>query len=56
MLGKSSVFPEGVVDVSIIVPTCFENPLKGESIKFTEDVLAQKKRAVPLRLPFAPYH
>jgi predicted nucleic acid-binding protein len=57
MPGKSSAFPEGVVDVSIIVPTCFENPLKEESIKFTEDVLAQKKRAVlPVTALMGAYH
>jgi len=46
MPGRSPVCPEGVIDVGILVPACFENPLKEESIEFIEDVLAQKKRAL----------
>lgn len=45
-LKESSVCPEGVADVSIIVVSCFENPLKEHGIAFLRDVLTQKKHVV----------
>ncbi|MEM4416992.1 MAG: PIN domain-containing protein [Nitrososphaerota archaeon] len=57
MRGGSSAYPEGVVDVSIIVPTCFENPIKEESIAFLADVLLQKKKAaMPVTAVIGAYH
>ena len=57
MRGRSSAYPEGVVDVSIIVPTCFENPLKEESISFLSDVLLQKRKtAIPVTALIGAYH
>jgi len=48
---------EGVVDVSIIVPACFENPLKEYSIDFIEVVLTQEKPAVlPVTTTMGTYH
>jgi hypothetical protein len=32
MQGGSSDYLEGVMDVSILIPACFENPLKEHSI------------------------
>ncbi|MDJ0270530.1 MAG: hypothetical protein NXY59_08295 [Aigarchaeota archaeon] len=53
----SSAYPEGVVDVSIIVPTCFENPLKERSINFLSEVLLQKRRvALPVTAVIGAYH
>ena len=50
-------YSEGVVDVSIIVPTCFENPLKEDSIRFLSDVLLQKRRiAIPVTAVIGAYH
>ncbi len=54
---ESSVYPEGVIDVSIIVPACFQNPLKGDSIAFVSDVLAQRRRvALPTTAVVGAYH
>ncbi len=50
-------FPEGVVDVSILVPACFENPLKEFSINFIESVLTQESHAVlPVTATLGAYH
>ena len=49
--------PEGVVDVSIIIPSCFENPLKAHSIDLLADVLTQNKRAIiPVSALLGAYH
>lgn len=56
-LGGSSAYSEGVVDVSIIIPTCFENPLKESSIRFLSEVLLQKRRvAIPVTAVIGAYH
>ena len=48
---------EGVVDVSLLIPACFENPLKESAIKFLADVLTQKSRAViPVTAVIGAYH
>ncbi|MEM3438017.1 MAG: hypothetical protein QXP55_05785 [Nitrososphaerales archaeon] len=53
----SSVYPEGVLDVSIIIPACFNNPLKEYCIAFLSDVLIQKKRiALPISSIIGAYH
>lgn len=53
----SSAYPEGVLDVGILVPACFENPLKEYSITFLSEVLTQKKRAaLPASAIIGAYH
>ncbi|MBO3754357.1 MAG: PIN domain-containing protein [Candidatus Brockarchaeota archaeon] len=50
-------YPEGVLDVSILIPACFENPLKEYSIAFLSEVLTQKKRAaLPVPAVLGTYH
>lgn len=39
-------YVEGVVDVSIVVPSCFSNPLKECAIDFLTEVLTQKRREI----------
>ncbi|MEM2417067.1 MAG: PIN domain-containing protein [Nitrososphaerota archaeon] len=57
MLKESLAYPEGVVDVSIVVVTCFDNPLKEYSITFLYDVLTQKRRAaLPISSIIGAYH
>jgi len=50
-------YPEGVLDVSILIPACFENPLKEHTIAFLSEVLTQKKRAaLPVSAVMGAYH
>jgi predicted nucleic acid-binding protein len=50
-------YVEGVLDVSIMVPCCFDNPLKELATNFVADVLTQKKRAVvPATSVIGAYH
>jgi len=50
-------YVEGVLDVSVLVPACFENPLKELATNFLAEVLAQKSRAViPVTSIIAAYH
>jgi len=57
MRGGSLAYPEGVLDVSILIPACFENPLKEHSIAFLSEVLTQKKRAaLPVSAVLGAYH
>jgi hypothetical protein len=57
MRGESLACPEGVVDVSIVIPSCFENPLKAHSIDLLADVLTQRKRAIlPVSAILGAYH
>jgi len=37
---------EGVVDVGIIVPICFDNPLKRYAVEFLAEVLSWRKRII----------
>ena len=54
---ENSACPEGVVDVSVVVPCCFENPLKPYSITFLSEVLKQKKKAlIPVATILGAYH
>ncbi len=49
--------PEGVIDVSIVVPCCFENPLKEHSIAFLSEVLKQEKNSlIPVSSVLGAYH
>jgi predicted nucleic acid-binding protein len=57
MQRRSLAYPEGVLDVSILVPACFENPLKEHSITFLSEIMLQKKRAVlPTPAVMGAYH
>lgn len=57
MRGESLACPEGVVDVSVIIPSCFENPLKAHSIDLLVDVLTQRRRAIlPVSAILGAYH
>ncbi len=53
----SSAYVRGVVDVSIVVPACFENPLKEEAIDFLSAVLVQEVPAkIPVTAILGAYH
>ncbi len=55
--GENSAYTNGVVDVGILVPTCFDNPLKEHSTAFLTDVLTQKKQAaIPITAIIGAYH
>ena len=55
--GKNSAYADGVVDVGIVVPTCFDNPLKEHGTAFLADVLTQKKKvAIPITAIIGAYH
>jgi len=57
MRGGSSAYPEGVLDVSILIPVCFENPLKRHSISFISEALTRKRRAaIPVSAILGAYH
>jgi len=54
--GESSGF-EGIVDVSIVVPVTFDNPLKEEAVEFLAEVLSRRKRAIiPITSVIGAYH
>jgi predicted nucleic acid-binding protein len=55
--GENSAYTDGVVDVGIVVPTCFDNPLKEHCTAFLADVLTQKKQAaIPITTIIGAYH
>ncbi|MEM0053392.1 MAG: hypothetical protein QXL89_04345 [Nitrososphaeria archaeon] len=57
MQEESLVYSEGVVDVSIIVPACFNNPLKDDSISFLTQVLSWKRKAkIPISSIIGAYY
>jgi len=48
---------EGVVDVGIIVPLCFDNPLREDAVDFVSEILSQRRRAViPITSVVGTYH
>ncbi|MGB9718777.1 MAG: type II toxin-antitoxin system VapC family toxin [Thermoproteota archaeon] len=47
---------EGVVDVSIVVVACFDNPLKEHSVSFLYDVLTHKRIVLPVTSIIGAYH
>lgn len=54
---RGSLGYEGTVDVSAIVPACFNNPLKNHAINFLAEVLNQKRRAlIPVSAVIGAYH
>ncbi|NHW44176.1 MAG: hypothetical protein HA491_00280 [Candidatus Verstraetearchaeota archaeon] len=55
--GSSACYPEGVVDVSIIVVSLFRNPLEEEAVKFLRDVLSRRtKAAIPVTSVLGAFH
>ena len=56
MLEESLVY-EGIVDVGILVPSCFDNPLREESVNFLNDaLLLQRKVLLPVTAVIGAYH
>ena len=54
---RNSGFVEGIVDVGVLVPACFENPLRESSVDFLSQVLTQRKKAaIPLSSIIGAYH
>ena len=54
---EESLAYDGVLDVGVVVPACFENPLKEYSVNFLADVLSQRMRAVlPVTAVIGAYH
>ena len=54
---RSSDYTDGVADVSIIVPLCFENPLTAEAHEFVLDILSRRKKvALPTSTLIGAYH
>lgn len=48
---------DGVLDVSVVVPACFENPLKEHSVNLLADVLSLKRgAALPVTTVIGAYH
>ena len=57
MQKRNSAYSEGVIDVNIIVPACFDNPLKEDAIAFLSEVLTGKRDvAIPLSTIIGAYH
>ena len=57
MLEEKSASPDGVLDVSILVPACFQNPLNEYSVDFISKVLTQEKpAALPTSAILGAYH
>ncbi len=55
--GESPASVDGVLDVSVLVPACFENPLLGESTDFVSEVLLRRRKAVlPVSAVIGAYH
>ncbi|MFH0897433.1 MAG: PIN domain-containing protein [Candidatus Bathyarchaeota archaeon] len=54
---EGSLAYDGVLDVGVVVPACFENPLKEYSVNFLADVLSQRMRVVlPVTVVIGAYH
>jgi predicted nucleic acid-binding protein len=48
---------EGVADVSIIIPICFDNPLKEEALELISDALTLRRRIIlPVTATVGAYH
>lgn len=57
MRRESLEYPEGVIDVGIIVVSLFDNPLKARAVEFLADVMRQRRRiAVPVSAVIGAYH
>jgi len=56
-LKESLEYAEGIVDVSIIVPACFDNPLKNYAVNFLAEALSRKRRIIiPVSAVIGAYH
>ena len=55
---ESSVYyPEGVIDVGIVVVSLFKNPLRKRAVDLLSDVLLQRKRAaIPVTAVLGSFH
>ena len=54
---NASLAYDGVLDVSIVIPTLFENPLKEDSVTFMADALSLKRRIIlPVTAIIGAYH
>ena len=48
---------DGVVDVSILVPATFDNPLKGDAVEFIAEILSGRRKAIiPTAIILGAYH
>jgi len=57
MRERSSVYIDGIIDVSIIVPACFDNPIRDKALRFLEDALIQEIRVkIPVSAILGAYH
>lgn len=53
----SSAYVEGIVDVGVLVPACFDNPLKRHAVNFISEILDRRRRAViPIAAVVGAYH
>jgi predicted nucleic acid-binding protein len=54
---ESLAYVDGVVDVSILVPICFQNPLKDLATDFLAETLLERRRAIiPVTSIIGAYH
>ena len=57
MPSASLDYVDGVVDVSVVVPACFENPLKEAAVEFLGEALALRRKAIiPVTAVLGAYH
>ncbi len=57
MLKENLVYSSGVVDVSIVVPVCFENPLRRYAVEFLSyTLMSEKQILVPITAILGAYH
>lgn len=55
--GSSAYYPEGVVDVGIIVVSLFKNPLQERGVEFLSEVLLRRRRAaIPVTVALGAFH
>ena len=55
--GNSDYTIDGILDVSVVVPACFENPLKVDCATLVHDALTQKRRSLlPISSVIGAYH
>jgi predicted nucleic acid-binding protein len=54
---NSGYYPEGVIDVGIIVVSLFKNPLQERAVEFLSDVLIQRRRiSIPVSAVLGAFH
>jgi len=55
--GSSAYYPEGIVDVGVLLVSLFRNPLQEAAVGFLADVPLQKKRAaIPVAAVLGAFH